>query len=213
MGDLTFDNAHAEAKSMLGERTGVDTRLDRWLNWAHTRLAYRHGIDHHELNIIKEASTASGTRIYALPTNIHSMLSIRDVTNSIKLQWRHWREFDWRDPTATNIPTQFARYGNTLELDPTPNGIYTLRLRFRQSVPTLARDAAPNSKSSLHAIWDEAWVELAAAIGYDKLLEPDRAAYHFALADAIIESLKVPEFEEMDDASYTGMTASVRKGI
>jgi hypothetical protein len=59
--------------------------------------------------------------------------------------------------------------------------------------------------------FDEAWVEMSAAIGFEKLLEPDRAAYHFALADNILEPLKTPAIEEMADASESGMTIGVRK--
>jgi hypothetical protein len=208
MGSIIFTDAHTEITSMLGERTGISARIDRWMNWAHVRLAYNKGLEHYDLQKTDATLVSvAGTRTIALPSDCYAVLSVRDTDNKKKLDWSSWRKFDYHDTSVQNIPSQYARFANNLELDPTPNAVIAYTLRYMLTVPTLSGGLV----TSLHMQFDEAWVEMSAAIGFEKLLEPDRAAYHFALADNILEPLKTPAIEEMADASESGMTIGVRK--
>lgn len=85
-----------------------------------------------------------------------------------------WEEIEDNAITETGVPSNFARYGNSLVLSPTPVENYTYRM-YIYKFPTPLDIATPDAQTMLPDTWDEVIVLGAMWRGYQKLMEPERA--------------------------------------
>lgn len=99
-------------------------------------------------------STVAGTRNYNLPAAADVLISVRDNTNGVKLRKMDRVKYDELDADSVVVngkPTSYFRDGNVVYLDPPPDGVYTLRFRYRSATTALSLDAdTPSIPLSWH---------------------------------------------------------------
>lgn len=152
MGNLTFTQATEEVKIAVANRTDIDTQIERALNFAYIDVATT--FRHYELEVLRQATLTSAVRRYTLPSDLRTILSVRDDTNGCKLEKVNYTEFDVQATRGSGPAKRYARFGNIIELDPTPAAAATLLLRHTLRVP----EVSGSSVFLTSAEWDEAIV-------------------------------------------------------
>lgn len=98
--------------------------------------------------------TVVGTRNYNLPTGTDVLIGVRDDTNGVKLKKIDRVEYD--ELAASTVvtngkPTSYWEENGVIYLDPPPNGIYTIKLRYRKATVELAANSdTPPIPTSWH---------------------------------------------------------------
>lgn len=113
-------------------------RVQSWINEALHRVARKVRLAGHETSFA--VNTINGTASYALPTDFVRLLTLRNTTDHQDLDWVSIDELD-NSRAAVAKPTQFALYGNSLQVYPTPNGVYALSMRYLADTINLVADA------------------------------------------------------------------------
>jgi len=192
-----FDSIKTEVLNRLGGRTDLASRSEVWINDAYYELLMHPRFNFFELDKAATASTAANVRSYDLPTDIWYILDIRDNTNNRKLIRSHWDRFD-RLSRPTGQPQRYARFGTTVEFDPTPDAVYTLIVRYKFRPVTLVTGASPIVPRE----WDEIITVMATIKGFEALEQPDKAALQRQLLESLLAiRLDVPQLEDADAES------------
>ena len=183
-----------EINARLGNRTDIASRSLLWLNDAYFELLMAPRFSFYELDLAATMVTIAAQASYSLPTDFWFVLDLTDTTNSRKLLRSHWQEVD-RISSTTGQPSRYARFGATFQLDPTPDAIYTLTLRYRRRPP----DLTTGGSHLLGREWDEPLIVLATIKGYEALESSDKAATQRALLEPLLTMREdVPQMEDMD---------------
>jgi hypothetical protein len=148
----------------LGNRTDLATLIKEWINSCYIDLVTTGKFPELDrfapipvpaLEVYDTFTTLVGRDYYAYPTDALYIIALRDTTNNMPLKKRDmlWLE---RNKSTTNAkPLIYATYGNTIWVDPPPDGIYTIRRLYRKKV-----DASPlvndNDVPIVAAHWHEA---------------------------------------------------------
>ena len=156
---MDFGEIYGEVISRLGNRSDITARAKQWVNQAQFSIATSYRF--FELEVSVTGSTTSSTRTYSLPSDLRVILSIRDTTNSRKLNKSDWRTFDKVSQT-TGQPSRYDRFGSSIELDPTPDDTYGLSLRYLKRVASMTNDT---DEPILPDEWIEAIILRACWIG------------------------------------------------
>src|SRR3990167_2717073 len=159
MSYMDFGEIYGEVMSRLGNRSDITARAKQWVNQAQFSIATSYRF--FELEVSVTGSTTSSTRTYSLPSDLRVILSIRDTTNSRKLNKSDWRTFDKVSQT-TGQPSRYDRFGSSIELDPTPDDTYGLSLRYLKRVASMTNDT---DEPILPDEWIEAIILRACWIG------------------------------------------------
>jgi hypothetical protein len=159
MSYMNFGAIYGEVTNRLGNRSDVTARVKQWVNQAQFSIATSYRF--YELEVSVTGSTTSSTRSYSLPSDLRVILSLRDTTNSRKLMPADWRTFDKLSQT-TGKPSRYTRFGLTMELDPTPDAVYNLTLRYLKRVASMVNDT---DEPVLPNEWIEAIILRACWIG------------------------------------------------
>lgn len=159
MSYMDFGEIYGEVISRLGNRSDITARAKQWVNQAQFSIATSYRF--FELEVSVTGSTTSSTRTYSLPSDLRVILSIRDTTNSRKLNKSDWRTFDKVSQT-TGQPSRYDRFGSSIELDPTPDDTYGLSLRYLKRVASMTNDT---DEPILPDEWIEAIILRACWIG------------------------------------------------
>lgn len=199
----TYNNLITELRARLGGRTDVEARLPVWLNDAYFELLLSPTIEIFELDTAVTVPTIAGLRIYSLVslTNLWHILGMLDETNEREVRRWSWKAFDQIRRT-TGQPTKYARFGTNFYLDPTPNGVYNLLLRYRQRPNELAEGGSTVTGRE----WDEPLLHLAAEKGYIGLERHEQAMKQRQLYEASMARREtVPELEDEDAEPTIGV--------
>lgn len=191
-----------EINARLGNRTDLSSRSLLFLNDAYYELTMAPRFSFYELDLAASTTTIADTSSYSLPDDFWFVLDLTDATNSRKLHRGHWQEFD-RSTSTSGQPTRYARFGATFQLDPIPDAVYTLTLRYRKRPAELVAGNA----TLLGREWDEPLIVLATIKGFEALQNREKAATQRALLEPLLQLREdVPQLEDMDSET----TISVR---
>jgi hypothetical protein len=185
-----------EIIARLGNRSDIDARALTWLNDGYVELLLSPRFAFYELDTSGTFATVSTTRTYSLTsfTTLWFLLTVRDTTNIRRLRQANVREFDEIQHVAGQ-PTRYARFGATLELDPTPDGAYTIQLRYRKRPDELVIGGS----HVLGREWDEVLVALAVLKGREALEQTEQAAAQRQLVEMLLAAREeVYALEDMD---------------
>jgi hypothetical protein len=205
---MGFDAIQTEVIARLGNRGDIAARSVTWINDAYFEILMNPRFTFFELDSAQIAATTIGQRTYSLPADLWFILSLRDNTNNIKLQRTHTMVLDKIAPTSGQ-PVRYARFGLAVELDPTPNGVFTLQLRYRKRVTELA----PGGSMIIPREWDEPVTVLAVVKGFEALDNKEKAAFQRQLFDKMLENRQdVPTLEDMDAETTIGINEGFSVG-
>lgn len=174
----TFNQAEVELQARLGNRTdlgsGSADRLAAWLNSAQYLIASC-VTSAEDLDQTFTFQTVSGQSVYdevsIIPplTNVIGIKDMRNDTTQVSMRRFPWTEFRSLNQQAVEAPLRWARFGQSIALDPQPGdgGPYTILIDYRMQ-PQFGITQVPN--------WiQEYWITVAEWIGWKALMKPDRA--------------------------------------
>lgn len=191
-----------ELRSRLGGRSATaitDTRLDFLLRHAIEQLSSPRVHRHPTLETTIPIATVSGTSGYSLTQGgvaIWTIFSVRDTTaGNVRRLTNAGIQFMDELVRTSGFPLRYARWGQALELDPIPDGIYNLVVRgYRYP----AFD--PSGNSPLDDVYNEGILLGAESRGWLNVLQnPERGlVVKNQLADWM-DTIISPYDGEMDD--------------
>lgn len=151
---MTLDEMRTEVQAILGGRSdATDDIVDDYINAAYKQLAM--SFRFYELeNTSTSTTTVSGTASYAVPTGCRQTISIVDTTNKNKLEPRDiaWYEQQDTSTDVTGAPEYYVRYGSNYLLWPTPDGAYSLRIRYTALPDTITTGEEPVYSVEWHRV-------------------------------------------------------------
>ena len=214
MGVLTGTQLENEVRANLGNRTDLDGRLYRFLNFAQDQLARYHQFD--ELEEVKEDTFTSSVGSVSLPSKPLAIRSFRliDGSNSRKLVYYSPRQFDLQLPKpdwySTGRPSIYTKYSKTLEVWRVPDDSYTYKLRYKK-YPTAFTDGS-GSTSDFEGL-DDVLICLATRWAFISLGESEKAKEWLYIAAREAKNAKGldlynPDFEVSDTSDVSSLAAS-----
>lgn len=134
---LSLKQIREEVRAGLGNREDLEPRIDKAINIAQQRIARAHKFD--ALYGSTDLSTTASTATLSLSsiTNLDKIFSVvlLDSTSSRRLQSIPNRLWDKAIATLQSTtearPRYYSRWGDgSLELLPTPDAVYTVRIKY-----------------------------------------------------------------------------------
>jgi hypothetical protein len=192
-----FDALKTEVIARLGNRTDIDARVDRWINYAFDELLLNPRFNFFELDDQVSFQTSNGINQQTLDIapNLWCILDITDLDNFRHLQRSHFQVLDRVTGTVGQV-VRYYRFGMSIFFDPTPDAAYNMRLRFRRR---------PGDRVSgldfegLGTEWEEPVTVLSTVKGFEALDQMDKAQAARQLFEAILPSrMDVPTLEDAD---------------
>ena len=203
---ISYANMVTEVTARLGGRTDLASRIGRWLNYAYAELLLNPRFSFHELDLVATFNTVIGQKDYFLPdyglTNVNFwfILNLRDNTNELHLTKTHYQVID-RIQQVAGRPNRYYRFNNSITLDPIPDGVYLMQLRYRSRPPELT---GGTGFSELGFEWEEPLVVLSTVKGWEALDNRDKAAEQRQLLEPMLQSRQdVPQLEDGVDGEVT----------
>jgi len=198
---ITFNTMKTELKARLGNRIDLDARMIRWINYAFFELLMNPRFQFFEMDFKITFDTVIGQSEYPISTIIFGsndlwfILDLRDNTNDRKLRRSHWSYLDKVVP-QNGQPVRYYRFGLNVVLDPTPDGVYTMQMRYRVRPPDLREGS---QFFGLKTEWEEPIVTLAAVKAFEALkLHQDAAIQRQLLELMLTIRSDVPSLEDFD---------------
>jgi hypothetical protein len=193
----------------LGNRTDLATLVPEWLNTCYLdvittgrlpELGKFAPIPVPELDTTGSIYTSDGVATVAQPANLLFPISLRDMTNGAPL--REWtiQYYDRHHGTVEGKPYAYALFSKTFYIEPTPDAVYTIQVRYRKDVtiPALVADA---DVSVIGSVWHELLVFGASYRGALSLGYPDADKWMTA-GKAYMSSHSEMGSEEDADANF-----------
>lgn len=173
----------AEVIARLGSRTDINARSLVWMNDAYFELLLSPRFPFWELDGSTTFTTVAGTRTYSLAavTDLWFILDLRDTTAIRRLERVDVRDFD-EIQHVSGQPTRYARFANTLELDPTPDAADVIQVRYRKRPNELVIGGV----HLLGREWDEILTQLAVLKGREALEQTEQAAAQRTLVEGLL---------------------------
>lgn len=132
----------------------TDAVVTREINRALKRIALVH--DWPWLQVEGTVNVVANTNTYALPADFLRLISLRHTDTAENLYIRSIQELD--QYLGTSRPMAFAVWGGNIVLAATPNGTYTLKLRYIKQETVLV---AGSDTPVIPSYWDEGVIEAA----------------------------------------------------
>jgi len=202
MGTLTVADLKTEVKSFHGNRTDLDSRLVRFLNFAQIRIARAYSWPEFE-----KQATATGSfvndltdRFITLPSNIRSVRSfvLEDTSQSHKLAYKTPREFDrlysGTRHSSKRRPVYYTRWQEIAEVSPVPDQAYDYEIRYVVWPTDLVNDGDTSDLDRK----DELLILLAASIMHHSLGNTTKGRDLFGMFARLIEEAARDESVEPD---------------
>ena len=180
MNYLTLQN---QVKRNLGNRatdTDIDDLVRTWINATYLdmvtmakfpELARFEPIPVPVLDATTPFNTAANTPSYTVPATMMFPITLRDTTNHVSLKQRDIRWYDRNKSSVPGQPRIYANFGGSFYLEPTPDAVYVIQLRYRRKVDSIAL-TLPTDEPLIGAEWHEA-IELGATMrGFRSLGDP-----------------------------------------
>lgn len=187
----SFSELYPEVRANLGNRTDIDVRVKRWVNYAHQRVCTMY--PHRLTDKAALLRNLQGGDTFPLPADCLFVLALRDNTNGRKLRKSHWRVFD-KIQKGNGHPARYCTFGGNLELDTTVVTAIDARIRYKIIVPLLVNDEDDTLSTS---DWDEGIIILATAIGLTGLQRYEEATLEKQAWLEWVSSKKT--YEQVDD--------------
>jgi len=164
MGFMTLSELQDELVDMIGARGPGEgrgsKRLNRLINLGYFELAG--AFDFEDLFTLTTIPTVADDKDYTLPTDVISVRSVVDVTNTTNLRRLPIENFLRLDPASTGKPTRWARAGGLLYLWEVPDAVYSIEVGYNKEPVRLSAGA---DVSVLPGAFDQAILLFAAKFG------------------------------------------------
>ena len=205
-----FDALKTEVVARLGNRTDIDARVERWINYAFFEILLYPRFSFFELDKLVTFPTVASVATYTLTDfapDIWHILDIKDTNNSRHLTRSHYQVLDRVTPT-NGQPTRYYRFGGTVVFDPIPDSVLTMQLRYRLRP---ADQTTGSNFGGLGTEWEELITVLSVIKGFEALDQRDKAAEQRQILEAIT-ALRgdVPTFEDADAETTIGAVLTDR---
>ena len=191
----------AELKWRLGNRTDIEPRTLTWLNDAYFELLLSPRFTFFETDRLHEWPTIAGTRVYdivAMVPDLWFILDLRNETTQYKLKRYHWSEFD-RKTRVLAMPSRYTRFGPTIELEPVPDKIYDMTMRYR----VRPLELVDGTNHLLTREWDEVIITMAVQKGWEALEQWDKATAQKQIVETQLATREEPHSLEDADSETT----------
>jgi len=90
--------------------------------------------------LLSPIALASGSQLISLPSDLAKIISLRDITNLVKIDYMNRRAFerDIQDPASTGQPQYYTLVGsNNIQIYPTSDGNYNVALYYQREIASL----------------------------------------------------------------------------
>ena len=199
MSMYTFKQLQDQVQDQLA-RFNMTNDIKMFINESYVAIVgnnWKHYVTEKSVNF----NTVASTRTYALSTiasDIWFVKSLRDTTNKRKLAKHSWRSFE-KTVENESTPSRYDRFGSDIILDPTPDAIVTIRMRYGAMVTLLSADAdVPITDHNL----DEEIKAGAVWRGFQHLREFDKAKEIITLHPLTILPPQFPQDLEQEDLDF-----------
>lgn len=155
MGDLTRATMEASVKFRLGNRTDVDTILTDAVKFSYDELTTAIRIP--ETQESASSFVVEGQSTYAVPTDLYSIVSLRNNTDKERLYPLSIRQYDRIQDSSNGKPTHYIWWRNEIILRPVPDS--TIRVLLLRYIKRLASLSTSASVSALPREWDEVIIQ------------------------------------------------------
>ena len=146
-------------------------RVNQYINDGQSLIARR--VDWYTDENAYDISTVAGTAIIPWPADFARGRSLRDTGRQVELQAVSLRDID-RSATQQGAPIYYAIDGPNIHLYPTPDGVYSLELRYWKLPPALVADT---DVPALPADWHHLLWVYACWICYEAEDDPNMGQY------------------------------------
>lgn len=209
---LGFPAIKTEVLARLGNRTDINARVERWINYAYFELLANPRFYFYEIEDLAFFNTIANVGTYPLfnisnGTLVWVILGVYDETNRQSLRKSHMIEFERRGQTymgsyysptpVVSKPTDYTRFSNAVILYPIPDGDYQITMRYRRR-PSEA-SSTDTSFLGLKTEWEELLIALSTLKGFEYLGQTDRAKELREMVEYLM-SIREEAFK-LDDAN------------
>lgn len=194
---MTYNEMAFELLQRLGNRTDISNRIPTWINAAYFDLLMTPYFDFYELDGTFSFSSVAAQRVYtsAFPGDFWFILSLRDDTNEREIRRTSYKALD-RKRRVNGQPTWYTQFSGQIELDPTPDGVYTYSGRYRKRVNAVTAGGT----FVLPVEWHDILESMATIKAYEALELPDKAAMHRNLLQVkIAPRMEAAELDKIDE--------------
>jgi hypothetical protein len=148
---MNFQTTKLLVTRNLGNRTDLADYIKEWINSTYMDLittgkfpeaAHFAPIPIPALDGTYPFNTAASDPDYVVPTDFLFPISLRDTTNNNPLRLKDIRWYDRKRSTVIGKAYNYAIYGSFILLNPTPDNVYAMVLRYRKKLllPILVND-------------------------------------------------------------------------
>lgn len=155
----TLASLRTEIKARILNRSAnlTDSRVDQTIMATIRQLASPKVHRHAELEGKETVTTAAGTDIYTMATNIWTIYAVRDTTTNSKrrlqvLGIQQMLEIE----KSSGVPLAYSRWGRDIHFDPIPDAVNTVDV-YNYSYPTLTLNGSNEltGNSPLNDVYNE----------------------------------------------------------
>jgi hypothetical protein len=151
---ITLSDCISKATQLAGRNDFATSEASFWANAAYEEITSR--IEFRPMEALAYSSTTSGENRVALPSDFQADINLSNLSKTYE---RNLTKVDgsYIDSQSTSLaaPTQYAIYGEWMELYPSPDSSYSLQLRYHAKLPTLVEST---STPLIDSRWHMAWV-------------------------------------------------------
>lgn len=163
---MNLSEMRTRLRRQIGNPTTTDVpdaQLTEHVNDAYREIVAKFRF--HKTRKVCTFDTTADTRRYGLPEDAKWVMRVRDDTNKRFIE----KTDDHRlsridDLTTTGKPELYARYRDWIELQPTPDGVYTISVYYESDITELSADS---DEPVMSEAWHRGLVNLAKYYYYD----------------------------------------------
>lgn len=191
MGTKTRGDMVTEVIRRLGNRTNLTGTAVDWVTQSYLELGTRaqildrYGNRLPEMQQSYKRNLVIGSRTYIQPTGCLFIASIRNNTKDYPLTHQRLRKFQSTLSTTNGVPERWARWRNEYMVDPPPVATDEIQIDYYGKPTSFA---LAESVTTLPDYLDHAIILGAVALGFEELLEFDRADKMWASQAKYIDS-------------------------
>lgn len=192
----------SEVTARLGNRQGITARTLVWLNYAYQELLLSPRFNFYELDFTQLFNTVNTIAEYTLSDviagdNLWYIVDVRDNTNNRIINQRFIKDYD-RLVVTSGQPVRYYRFGDSLFLDPTPNAIYEISIRYK----IRPQDLVSAGIALIEREWDEILVVMTVIKGLQAFKQWDEANAQKAYLEQLLVVRRDMPMLDLGDADF-----------
>lgn len=192
----------SEVTARLGNRQGITARTLVWLNYAYQELLLSPRFNFYELDFTQLFNTVNTIAEYTLSDviagdNLWYIVDVRDNTNNRIINQRFIKDYD-RLVVTSGQPVRYYRFGDSLFLDPTPNAIYEISIRYK----IRPQDLVSAGIALIEREWDEILVVMTVIKGLQAFKQWDEANAQKAYLEQLLVVRQDMPMLDLGDADF-----------